>query len=112
MLTFPLHNAALDLKGKPPEELPHGQLAIPEEVREVVEMRRGDFRPEVFAASRIAMLNHETVGWYFENLGHEVIYRVTPEGPVVLTVGRDEVPAFRKATPPEEQRKLEGYLGY
>jgi hypothetical protein len=73
MLTFPLHNAALDLKGKPPEELPHGQLTIPEEVREVVEMRRCDFRPYVFDGAQIAMLNHETIGWYFANLGHEVI---------------------------------------
>ena len=40
MLTFPLHNAALDLKGKPPEELPHGLLAIPPEVRELVERER------------------------------------------------------------------------
>ena len=40
MLTFPLHNAALDLKGKPPEELPHGLLPIPPEVRELVEMER------------------------------------------------------------------------
>jgi hypothetical protein len=30
----------------------------------------------------------------------------------MLAVGRDEVRTFRKATPPEEQRKLEGSLGH
>ncbi len=112
MLTFPLHNAALDLKGKPPAELPHGLLAVPPEVRELVEARKANFSPEVFAGARVVMMNHETVGWYFDGLCQEVVYRPTPEGPEVLAVGRDEVRAFRKATPPEEQRDLEGYLGY
>ena len=49
MLTFPLHNAALDLKGKPPEELPHGLLTIPPEVRELVAAQFARFPPEAFA---------------------------------------------------------------
>ena len=111
MITFPLHNAALDLKGKPPEELPHGLLPIPPEVREIVEMERPKYRPEVFAAAQQTWLNDWTVDWYFENLYHEVIYRATPDGPEVLAVGFDEVLALRKTMPEEEQRQLRGYMG-
>src|SRR4051812_44153258 len=96
MLTFPLHNAALDLKGKPPEELPHGLLPIPPEVRELVERERPKHRPEVFAVAQGTYLNDWTVGWYFEYLYHEVLYRRTPEGPVVIAVGFEEVLAIRK----------------
>jgi hypothetical protein len=112
MLTFPLHNAALDLKGKPPEELPHGRLTIPAEVRELVEMERARHRPEVFEGARETFLNDWTVGWYFENLYQQVLYRQTPEGPEVLAVGTDEVLALRRAMPREEQRQLKSYLGY
>ncbi len=112
MLTFPLHNAALDLKGKPPEELPHGLLTPPAEVRELVELERTKHPPEVSAREEVSRLCRWTIGWYFDGLGHEVIYRETPQGPEVLSVGYDEMFAFRKTTPPEEQRKLKGYLGY
>jgi hypothetical protein len=112
MLTFPLHNAALDLKGKPPEELPHGLLTVPAEVRELVEMERAKLRPEAFEAARETLLNDWTVSWYFENLCHRVVYRPTPQGPEVLAVGFEEVFALRKAMPVEEQRKLKEYLGY
>jgi hypothetical protein len=112
MLTFPLHNAALDLKGTPPEELPHGRLTIPAEVRELVEMQRAKHRPEVFEANRETFLNDWTVGWYFEYLYQQVLYRPTPEGPEVLAVRFEEVFAPRKTMPVEEQRKLKEYLGY
>jgi hypothetical protein len=112
MLTFPLHNAALDLKGKPPQELPHGLLPPPPEVREVVEMSRHKFPADVFANAELGMLNRETIGWYFDGLHQEVIYRETPQGPEVLAVGDEEVTAFRAATPAEVQDKLKGYLGY
>jgi hypothetical protein len=112
MLTFPLHNAALDLKGKPPEELPHGLLTIPPEVQELVERERSKHRPEVFAAAQETFLNDWTVNWYFDNLGHRVLYRPTPEGPEVIAVGFEEVFALRKTMPLEEQRQLKEYLGY
>jgi len=112
MLTFPLHNAALDLKGKPPEELPHGLLTIPPEVQELVERERAKHRPEGFAAAREVFLNDWTVSWYFENLHQEVTYRRTPQGPEVLAVGLAEVLALQKAVPEEEQRMLESYPGY
>jgi hypothetical protein len=111
MLTFPLHTAAQDHKGKPPEELPHGLLAIPPEVRELVERERSRHRPEVFEANRQAFLNDWTVGWYFEKLYHRVVYRPTPEGPEVIAVGFEEVFALRKTMPDEDQRKLKEYLG-
>jgi hypothetical protein len=112
MLTFPLHNAALDLKGKPPPELPHGLLPIPPEVRELVELQRPKFRPEVFAANEENFLNDWTVSWYFQGLYLEVLYRRTPEGPEVLAVGFDEVLALQRTISPEEQDKLQTYLGY
>jgi len=111
MLTFPLHNAALDLKGKPPEQLPHGLLTIPPEVRSLVEMQRSNFRPEVFEANKQTFLNEDTVGWYFQHLYQEVLYRPTPEGPEVIAVGFEEVFALRKTMPVEEQRKLRHYAG-
>ena len=114
MLSFPIHNAALDLKGKPPEELPHGRLPVPPVMGELLERERQQLglTPEAFAASEQRLLNLWTVTWYFDGLGHEVIYRETPEGPEVVAVGYDEMFAFRRDVPPEEQRKYEGYLGY
>jgi hypothetical protein len=112
MLTFPLHNAALDLKGKPPEELPHGLIMPPPTVLEIVDRERAKHPPETVARYGMQMLNLETIGWFFDGLHQEVIYRETPEGPEVLAVGYDEVTAFRKATSAEEQRKLCGYLAY
>lgn len=111
-MQFPIYSAAYFLYGKPPEELPHGLLTIPPEVRELIEERRPKYPPEVFAEGEITMLNDETIGWYFGDLGHEVIYRETPQGPEVLAVGYYEVLAFEKATPPEELRKLKSELCY
>jgi hypothetical protein len=112
MLTFPLHNAALDLKGKPPEELPHGLLTIPPEVRELVERQRQKFRPEVFAANEEKFLNDETVHWYFDGLGQEVFYRITPEGPEVAAVGSDEIFALTDGRKPEIVAGFKAYVGY
>jgi hypothetical protein len=112
MLTFPLHNAAQALQGKPPEELPHGLLTIPPEVRELVEMERAKHRPEVFEANQRTFLNDWTVSWYFQNLYQEVTYRQTPEGPEVLAVGFDEALALQRALPAHEHRRLKHYPGY
>ncbi len=112
MLTFPLHNAALDLKGKPPEELPHGRLDVPPEVRELVAAERAKHRPEAFGPAEEGILNLWTVSWYFDGLCQEVLYRETPQGPEVMAVGRDEVRALKQRTPLDEQLKLEVYQGY
>ncbi len=101
MLTFPLHNAALDLKGKPPEELPHGLLTIPPEVREIVKGQFAKYPPEAFAGYAAQKLCWETVCWFFSDLDEPVIYRETPEGPEVLAVGREEVRAYQDKLPPD-----------
>src|SRR5438094_15933 len=103
-MQFPLEYAALSLRGKPPEELPHGLLAVPPEVRELIEERRGNWPPEVFAGEALRMLNLETVSWYFDGLNMQVMYRETPQGPEVLAVGRDEVFALKQRVPYEERK--------
>ncbi len=109
MLTFPLHNAALDLKGKPPEELPHGFLSIPDEVRELVERERDKLRPEAFEYNKEPMLNDWTVHWYFDGLGQEVLYRRTPEGPEVVAVGSEEIFARTDGRKAEKMAEFESY---
>jgi hypothetical protein len=111
VLTFPLHNAALDLRGRPPEELPHGQLAIPAKVRELVELERSKHRPEVFEAAQERLVNDWTVSWYFDELGQTVLYRPTPHGPEVLAVGSEEVLTLRRTMAPEDQVKLRTFRG-
>ena len=53
-----------------------------------------------------------TIGWFFDGVGHEVIYRETPQGPEVLAVGYDEVSAFRDRVPFEERKDFKHYLNY
>ena len=101
MLKFPMHNAALDLKGKPPAELPHGLLPIPPEVREIVKEQFARFSPEQFAPYAAEKHCWETVCWFFSDLDQPVIYRETPDGPDVLAVGREEVRAHLDKLPPE-----------
>ncbi len=112
MLTFPMHNAALDLKGKSPEELPHGLLTVPPEIRELVEEERAKMRPEAFDYNKEDFLNRWTVDWYFDGLGYEVMYRPSPDGPEVLAVGSDETFALKKAAPLEKRPDVKTYLGY
>ncbi|HKI31403.1 MAG TPA: hypothetical protein VKA46_06020 [Gemmataceae bacterium] len=114
MLTFPLHNAALDLKGKPPEELPHGLLTIPPEVREIVTGQLAKYPPEAHAPYEAGRLCFETVGWFFYDLAVPVVYRETPEGPDVLAVGREEVAAYNARVPhdvrPAAVKTFRGFL--
>ncbi len=51
-----------------------------------------------------------TLNYYFDYLGHEVLYRSTPEGPEVLAVGFSEILAFEKDMPLEEQVKLKTWM--
>lgn len=109
MLSFPIHNTALDLKGKLPSALPHGLLPIPLAAREIVAKRYAQFSPEAFAPYAAEKLCWETVCWYYQGLVQEVIYRVTPEGPEVLAVGVDEALALMRRTTPDEQLKFKTY---
>jgi hypothetical protein len=114
MLRFPLHNAALDLQGKLPEELPRGLLTIPPEVREIVAGQLARYPPEARAPHEAGRLCFETVGWFFYDLEVPVVYRETPEGPDVLAVGREEVAAYLNKTSqdgrPADVKVYRGFL--
>lgn len=110
-MQYPIQHAAPSFQGKPPAELPHNLITPPPEVRQMVEEQR--IKHAITSESYLLwMLNNWTVAWYFEDLGHEVIYRETPDGPVVVAVGYDEVFEFRERTPLEEQLKHKGFLDY
>src|SRR6266540_3580906 len=90
-----------------PEDLPHGLISPPEAVRELLAKEKAKHPPEVFnAACEERILNEWTVGYYFDYLGHEVIYRQTPAGPDVLAVGMMEVIQLKLTLPLEEQLQL------
>jgi hypothetical protein len=110
MLTFPLHNAALDLKGKPPAELPHGLLPVPAEVRQLVEAERAK-RPGYSDEAWRRSMNLWAVTWYYDGLGQEVLYRETPQGPEVLAVGFEEIRALTDGMKPEKMAGLQTYEG-
>ncbi len=97
---------------KPPEELPHGLITPPEVVRERIEQERAKHPPDVFAKNYERLLNEWTIGYVFDSLYQEVVYRPTPQGPEVLAVGMEEVIALKKATPLAEQVNLQTFLGY
>jgi hypothetical protein len=97
---------------KQPGELPHGLLAPPERVLALLADERARHAPEAFSGAFERLLNEWTVGYSFDGLGHEVIYRPTAQGPEVLAVGLAEVLTLKKTLPPEEQRRLKTFLGY
>jgi hypothetical protein len=108
----PIKHAAPSLQGKSPEELPHGLIAPPAEVRALLERERTQHPAEVFAKAELGVLNLWTISYYFDGLGQEVLYRETPQGPEVLAVGSDEVLALRQQIGLDERRDLKTYLGY
>ncbi len=106
--TTPAVQGGLDRR---PEDLPHGLLTPPERVREGLAREKAKFPPAVFTPeTEERLLNHWTVGYYFDSLGHEVLYHQTPEGPVVVAVGCLEKIELLKSLPLEEQRKLKWWL--
>lgn len=94
------------------EDLPRGLLTPPDRVRELIEQERAKHPPEVFARWEERLLNEWTIQYYFDYLGHEVLYRDTPQGPVVLAVGHEEVLPLRKSIPLEEWQGIQTFLGY
>src|SRR5438477_5091939 len=77
---------------KLPRDLPHGLLAPPEKVREILAREKARFAPHAFSPEMEERLLCEwTLQYYFDYLGHEVLYRQTPGGPEVLAVGFEEV---------------------
>ena len=97
---------------KLPHELPHGLIVPPAIAREWLEKERAKHSAEAFARAEVQLLNNVTLQYYFDDLGHDVLYRVTPQGPEVLAVGFDEIFAYRRATPCEEQVGVKIWLPY
>jgi hypothetical protein len=100
---------APSLQGKMPKlpgDLPHGVITPPEDVRELVEKERAKHPPELFARHEEQLLNDWTLQYYFDYLGHDVLYRDTPAGPEVLAVGFEETLAFTKEMALEDRLKL------
>jgi hypothetical protein len=62
-----------------PADLPHGLIAPPEKVRELIERERSKHPPASFAKAEERLLNEWTLQYYFDYLGHEVLYRLTPQ---------------------------------
>jgi hypothetical protein len=98
----------LGLKGLPPaaaptklpQDLPHGLLAPPERVAEIVAREEAKFPPEIFTPDAKERLTVDlTLQYYFEGPGYEVAYRSTPQGPEVLAVGWEEIVILRKGLP-------------
>jgi hypothetical protein len=92
------------------QDLPHGLLKPPQEVIDALGREKARFPPEIYAREyEERTLNDWTVDYIFgHQLGYfgDVLYRPTPEGPEVLAVGFDEIYAFTKDMPAEEQAKL------
>jgi hypothetical protein len=98
---------------KLPKDLPHGLLGPPERVRELLAQEKARHPPASFSAeTEERLLNDWTLQHYFDHLGHEVLYRPTPDRPEVLAVGFDEIMAFRKGMPLQEQLPLKTWLPY
>jgi hypothetical protein len=89
---------------KLPPDLPHGLIPPPKKVKELIEQERGKHPPEAFARAEERLMNEWTLQYYFDYLGYEVIYRVTPQGPLVLAVGDEERLALRQKIGEEEYR--------
>jgi hypothetical protein len=87
---------AQDMLPNPAQGLPHGLIAAPQRVLEIVAAEKGKFPSEIFTAEAEERLRNDlTLQFYFDGLGHEVLYRSTAEGPDVLAVGFDEIQQLR-----------------
>src|SRR5437660_1523364 len=63
--------------GKGAERLPHGLITPPAQVRERLEKERAKHSPEVYAKHEEGLLNEWTIGYIFDGLCLEVVYRPT-----------------------------------
>ena len=93
-----------------PRDLPHGLISPPGEVRDLIEKERGKHPPDAFAKAEEQLLNEWTLQFYFDYLGHEVLYRPTPQGPEVLAVGFDEIRAQTDDMNPDRMRGLKTWV--
>jgi hypothetical protein len=99
---------------KPPQELPHGLLKPPQEVRDAVAREKARFPPGLYGREyEERTLNDWTVDYIFgHQLGYydDVLYRPTPEGPEVVAVGTVEILALTKDMPAEERAKFKTWM--
>jgi hypothetical protein len=94
-----------------PEDLPHGLIPPPPRVLEEVAKERAKFPPAIFTPeAEERTLNNLTLQHYFDDLGHEVAYRSTPQGPEVLAVGFDEILTLTDGISPENHRTLKTWV--
>ncbi len=93
-----------------PSELPHGLLTPPDKVRELIEQERAQHPAEAFARAEERLLNEWTLQYYFDDLGYEVVYRPTTDGPEVLAVGFEEQLALRRGIGEEDYSQLEIWM--
>ncbi len=97
-----------------PKDLPHGLIVPPQEVRDQIAtsdeklLREHGFT--LNEEARVQELNRQTLNYHFDHLDHEVAYRETTQGPVVLAVGDEEIVALTKDMSLEEQLKLQSWL--
>jgi hypothetical protein len=94
-----------------PQELPRGLISPPQQVRAVVEQQKSKGLPDFFLGEAWQRMSDElTLQYYFEDAGKELLYRSTPQGPEVLAIGFDEIQAFVKDMPLEDQLKLQTWI--
>jgi hypothetical protein len=94
-----------------PQELPHGLIAPPQHVCEILEQEKAKTPPNFFLGEAWQRLTNElTLQYYFEDTEDDVLYRSTPSGPEVLAVGFDESQAATKDMLLEDELKLETWM--
>jgi len=94
-----------------PAELPHGLIRSPQQVLDLIEQERTKHPAVMFTAeAEERLLNQWTLGYYFDSLGHEVVYQQTAEGPEVLAVGDEEGLALRRRVGEEAYRKFKTWM--
>ena len=102
------------LSPKTSENLPHGLLALPDRVREIVaheeERLSREYGITPSPEARRRLMDDLTLQYYFDGLGHEVLYRSTPAGPEVLAVGFEEILTRRQGKSLEEQLAFHTWL--
>jgi hypothetical protein len=90
-----------------PQDMPHGLITPPDLIRKWVAEEKAKFPAHLFDAEQEQRsLNDLTLQFYFESFNYDVLYRSTPDGPEVMAVGHEEIHAFTKDMPLEEQYRF------
>jgi hypothetical protein len=92
------------------QELPHGLLTQPQQVRDLIEKECRKHPPERFTRAEERLLSEWTLAHFFGHLASEVLYRPTPEGPEVLAVGFEEIMARTNRKDPEAMKGLRTWV--